>query len=289
MQDDTNKVGTIAFQLLEDHQIFQRDDSCAFSMQLEYTRILHNNRLLNDAVTIQQSVLDRQRQRREEEDPQLLIETLRSYALSLMALGRIRESRDVLDEALNVCNGSLKSESMRTLNCKEALAALHHSEGNAEEAIEISKEVLRTVQEYADSSQSQITGTMSDLAVYLALASRWKESLETIGRAKDIAKNSLRQHNIANLSVHLNASTLSGVMRLPVAERSGRIVAAQRGGRVIATLSDKRVVKEPLANLTGGIRDHGHDLSRQRLWETVTKAVSKQSCDMHRTDVQRSN
>jgi tetratricopeptide (TPR) repeat protein len=275
MQDDTNKIRNIATQLLEDYQIFQRDDSCTFSMRLEYARILHNHRLLNDAIAIQQSVLRWRRQHREEEDSRLLIEALRSYALSLMALGSYSKSRDVLEEALNVCNASLKPESIHTLGCKEALAALRNSEGNTEEAIEISKEVLRTAQECADSSQSQIIGTMSDLAIYLALASRWKESWKTIGRAKDIAENSLRQQDIANLWVHLNASTLSGVMRLPVVERSGQVVAAERGGRVIATLRDKRVAEQLSANPTREYRGRGHDSYKQRLWNGVTNLVCR--------------
>lgn len=236
IQEDASKVRTIATHLLEDYQIFQRDESCAFSMRLEYARILHNHSLLNDAVAIQQSVLRWRRQHREEEDPRLLIEALHSYAHSLMALGNTSKSRDVLGEALNICNVSLKPQSMHTLACKEALAALHNSEGNTKEAIEISKEVLRAAQECADNLRSRIIGTMSDLAVYLALASHWKESWEMISRAKDFANNSLRQQDIANLSVHLNASTLSGLMRLPVTGRSRRIVAAQRGGRVIATV-----------------------------------------------------
>ena len=275
MQDDTNKVGTIAFQLLEDHQIFQRDDSCAFSMQLEYARILHNNMLLDDAVTIQQSVLDWRRQRREEEDPRLLIEALRSYALSLMALGSYSKSRDVLEEALNVCNASLKPESIHTLGCKEALAALRNSEGNTEEAIEISKEVLRTVQKCADSSQSQIISTMSDLAVYLALASHWEESWKMISDAKHFAKTCLRPQDIVDLSVHLNASTISKVMCLPQAERSGQVVAAERGGRVIATLRDKRAAEQLSANLTRDHRGRGHNSYTQRLWNGVTNLVCR--------------
>jgi hypothetical protein len=275
MQDDTNKVRDIATQLLEDHQIFQRDDSCAFSMRLEYARILHNHRLLNDAVAIQQSVLRWRRQHREEEDPRLLIEALRSHALSLMALGSINKSRDVLDEALNVCKASLEPGSMHTLNCKEALAALHNSERNTKEAIEISKEVLRTVQECADSSQSQIISTMSDLAVYLALASHWEESWKMISDAKDFAKTCLRPQDIVDLSVHLNASTISKVMCLPQTERSGQVVAAERGGRVIATLRDKRAVEQLSANLTREHRGRGHNSYKQRLWNGVTNLVCR--------------
>ena len=267
-QDDTNKVRTT--QLLEDYQIPQRNDSCAFSMLLEYARILHNHRLLKDAVAIQESVLGWRRQHREDEDSRLLIEALRSYALSLMALGKISESRDVLEEALKVCSVSLKPESIHTLGCKETLAALRNSEGNTEEAIEITKEVLSIAQDCADISKSQIIGTMSDLAVYLAVASHWEESWKTISGAKDFAKTCLRPQDIVDLSVHLNALTISQVMCLPHTERSGRVVAAERGGRVIATLSDKRAVEQLLANSMSEDRGRGHRFHKPRFWNRAT-------------------
>ena len=131
------------------------------------------------------------------------------------------------------------------------------------------------MQECADSSQSQIIGAMSDLAVYLALASRWKESWNTIGRAKDIAENSLRQQDITNIWVHLNASTLSGVMRLSIVERSGQVVAVERGGRVIATLRDKRAAEQLSASLTREHRGRGHTSYKQRLWNGAINLVCR--------------
>jgi tetratricopeptide (TPR) repeat protein len=243
MHSNMDKVKTMATQLLEDNQIFQRDDSWAYSMRLEYARILHNRGLLNDAAAIQQSVLYWRRQHKEKEHPRLLVEALTSYAQSLTALGSVIKSRKLLEEGLDICKASFEPGSTHILDCKEALAALHDVEGNTKRAIEIIKEVLRIRQGSPGNTKSQIIGTMSDLAVYLALASRWKDSWETICLAVDFAKESLRYQDVVNLSVDLNASTLSGLMRIPVTERNGRVVALGRGGRVIATLNDERTWK----------------------------------------------
>ena len=243
IHDGTDKVITLATQLLEDYEILERLDSCAFSMRLKYARILHNHGSLNKAATIQQSVLHRRRQNKEKEDPQLLIEALRSYAWSLMALGDVYQSRGVLEEALDICEASLEPGSMHTLDCKRAVAALQNLEGSTTEAIKMSKEVLRAEQESSNHAKSRIVSIMSDLAVYLAIASHWEESWETISGAKDFAEKNLRQQDAVNLSVDLNTLTLSRVLRLPVAERSGQIIAAERGGRVIAIWDDKQIVR----------------------------------------------
>lgn len=243
IHDGTDKVITLATQLSEDYEIMERLDSCSISMRLKYARILHNHGSLNEAVTIQQSVLHRKRQNEEKEDPRLLIEALRSYAWSLMALGNVYRSRDALEEALDICEASPEHGNMHALDCKRALAALLNLEGSTTEAIKMSKEVLRAEQESSNHSKSRIVSIMSDLAVYLAIASHWEESWETISGAKDLAEKNLRQQDAVNLSVDLNASTLSGVMRLPEAERSEQIIAAERGGRVIAIWDDERIVR----------------------------------------------
>ena len=131
------------------------------------------------------------------------------------------------------------------------------------------------MQECADSSQSQIIGTMSDLAVYLALAFHWEESWKLICNAEDFAKTCLRPQDIVGLSVHLNASTISKVMCLPQTERSGQVVAAERGGRIIATLRDKQAFEQLLANLTREHRGRGHNSYKQRLWNGVTNLVCR--------------
>jgi tetratricopeptide (TPR) repeat protein len=159
-----------------------------------------------------------------------------------MALGDISEAKNLLKEALKICRTSLAPGNMHALDSKEALAVLHKIEGHTTEAIEVSNEVLRIRQESLGNTYPQTIGTMSDLALYLALASRWEESMEMIDRAKILARENLNNQDAVNITVHLNASYLSGLMCLPVTERGERVVAIERGGRILAIVVHRAVI-----------------------------------------------
>jgi tetratricopeptide (TPR) repeat protein len=273
MQDGLDKAKIMAIQLLEDNQVLQTHDSRTYSMQLQYAQILHNHGSWNDAAVIQKSVLARRKQCEKCDDPEKLVEALRSYAQSLMKLGDVIESKRILEEALEICKASLKPENVHTLDCKEALAMLHKIEGHTEEAIKVSNEVLKTRRDSLGDTCPQTIGTLSDLAVYLALASHWEESMDMIDRARILATRNLNNQDVVNISVHLNASYLSGVVRLPVTERDERVVAVERGGRIIAIERGERGAWAPISNLADEDHDRNHESNGYSRWRVVVAAA----------------
>ena len=265
-----DEVKTMATQLFVENRILQRHDSRARFMQLEYADILYNHGSLDEAARIRKRVLDEMQRLTEPEDPWELVKALRSYAESLMVSGDTTGSRALLNEALDICKTSLEPEDMHTLDCQKALAKLNMMEGCIEKAIEVSREVLKVREESSGDTYSETTGAMSDLAVYLALVSRWEESMEMIYRAEGHAKENLSDNDVMKLSVALNSSSLIGAMCLPAAERGGRVVVTERGGRVFATLRDERTVEEPQSNLVDRSRDRDHKSCRRSLWKIIS-------------------
>lgn len=239
-------------------------------MQLQYAQILYNQGSLDEAAGIRRRVLDGRRQRTELEHPSKLVEALRSYAESLMVSGDAIEPRALLEEALDICKTSLEPENMHTLDCQKALAKLHKIEGRTAEAIKVGYEVLKIREESSGDTCPETIGIMSDLAVYLALASRWEESKEMIYRAEELAKENLSDHDAVKLSVALNASTLSGAMCLPAAESGERVAVTERGERVFATLRGERTVEEPQSTLADRSHDRDHKSCRQSLWRIMS-------------------
>jgi len=229
----------MATQLFVDNRILQRHNSPACYMQLDYAQILYNHGSLNEAARIRKRVLDEMRQRTKLVHPSKLVEALSSYAESLMVSGDNTEPSALLKKALDVCKTSLRPENMHTLNCQKALAKLHKMEGCTEKAIKVSREVLEIQEKSSDDTDPETAGAMSDIAVYLALASRWEESMDMIYRAEGHAKENLSDDNVVKFSVALNSSSLIRAMCLPAAERGGRVVVTERGGRVFATLRDE--------------------------------------------------
>jgi tetratricopeptide (TPR) repeat protein len=266
-----DEAKTMATQLFVDNKIFQRHDDLADAMQLQYAQILYNQGSLDEAARIRQLVLDATRQRTELEHSWELVEALRFYAESLMVSRDTAEPRALLKEALDICKTSLEPGNMHTLDCKRALAKLHKIEGRTEKAIEICYEVLKIEEEFSGDTYPNTIGTMSDLAVYLALASRWEESWEMNGRAVGLAKENLSDHDVVRLSVALNASFLIEAMCLSAAERHRRVVVVtERGGRVFATLRGERTVEEPQSTLARRSHNRDRNSRRHSLWKIMS-------------------
>jgi tetratricopeptide (TPR) repeat protein len=268
--DGLDEAKTMATQLFADNKIFQRDDSRADSMQLQYAQILYNQGSLDEAARIRRLVLDAIRQRTELEHSWKLVEALRSYAESLMVSRDTAEPRALLKEALDICKTSLEPGNMHTLDCKRALAKLHKIEGRTEKAIEICYEVLKIEEEFSGDTYPDTIGTMSDLAVYLALASRWEESWEMIDRAVGLAEENLSDDDVVRLSVALNASFLIGAMCLPPEKRGERVVVIERGERVFATLRGERTVEEPQSTLAHRSHNRDRNSRRHSLWKIMS-------------------
>jgi hypothetical protein len=76
-----------------------------------------------------------------------------------------------------------------------------------------------------------------------------------------------------NISVHLNASYLSGVVRLPVTERDERVVAVERGGRIIAIERGERGAWAPISNLADEDHDRNHESNGYSRWRVVVAAA----------------
>lgn len=269
-QGGLNEAKTMATRLYVDNRIFRRRDFRACSMQLQYAQILYNQGSLDEAAGIRRRVLDGRRQRTELEQPLELVEALRSYAESLMVSGDTTGSRALLNEALYICKTSLEPENMHTLDCQKALAKLHKIEGRTAEAIKVCYEVLKIREKSSGDTCPETIGTMSDLAVYLAFASRWEESMKTISCAEGLAKKNLGDHDVVKLSVALNASSLIGAMSLPAAERGGRVAVTERGERVFATLRGERIVEEPQSTLADRSHVRDHKSRRHSLWNFMS-------------------
>jgi tetratricopeptide (TPR) repeat protein len=256
-----------ATQLFVDNKILQRHDSGARLMQLEYAQILYNQGSLNEAASIRRRVLDGGRQDTKAEHPWMLVKALRSYAESLMVLGnttKLNQAMALLKEALDICKTSLDSDNMHTLDCQKALAKLHKIEGRTAKAIEVSREVLEIREKSLGDTYPETTGAMSDLAVYLALASRWEESMEMLRRAEGHAKENLSDDDIMRLSVALNTSSLIGAMCLRAAERRERLVFTERGEGVFVTLRG-----EPQSTLADRSHNRDHKSRRHSLWKMM--------------------
>lgn len=264
-QPGLDEVKTMATELFVENEIHQRHDSRALLMQLEYAEILYNHGSLDEAAEIRQRVLYEMQQLTEPEDPWKLVMALRSYAESLMASGDTTEPSALLKEALDICKTSLEPENMHTLDCQKALAKLHKIEGRIGEAIKVSKEVLEIREKSSGDTYPETTDAMSNLAVYLALASRWEESMDMISRAVDHAKENLSDNDVVKSSVIFNSSSIMGAMCLPAAERGGRVVFTERGGRVIVTLGG-----EPQSTLADRSHKRDHKSRSHSLWNIVS-------------------
>jgi tetratricopeptide (TPR) repeat protein len=265
------EVKTKATQLFRENKILERHDPLACFMQLEYAEILYNHGSLDEAARIRQRVLDETRQCAEPDKPWRLVRALRSYAESLMVSGDTAGSRALLNEALVICKTSLEPENMHALECQKALAKLHKIDGRTAEAIEVSYDILKIQETSSGNTYPETTGAMSDLAVYLALASRWEESMEMICRAEGHAKENLSDNDVMKIPVALNSSFLIGAMCLPAAERDGRgVVVTERGGRVFATLRGERIVEEPQSTLADRSHGRDHKSLRRSLWNFMS-------------------
>ncbi|KAM0714561.1 hypothetical protein Q7P37_009857 [Cladosporium fusiforme] len=244
--DDLDEAKYEATRLLVQNGISQRTDSRAFSLQLRIAHILHNQGSLDEAAEIRRSVLHQRRQHARREGPQKMSETLMSYAQSLMVLDKTNESRALLIEALEICESTFGPEDSNTLQCKKAMAELYRIEGRTTEAIDIGFEVLRILEESGDPLSA--IGTMSDLAVYLALASREKESIQMLHRASSLATEHLPTNDAASLSIALNITALVAATgkdgQIVACLRGGRVIAGRSGGPVVATQEAPRVVEK---------------------------------------------
>jgi tetratricopeptide (TPR) repeat protein len=248
-QSGLDEAKTMATQLLKVNGIFERNDSPAFSLRLTYAQILYNQGSLDDAARIRQDVLAWRRRNKEPQYPWKLVEALRSYAESLMVprdTTKLNQAMALLKEALIICETSLDPENMHTLDCKEALAELHKIEGRTAEAIKVGYEVLKIREKSSGDTYLKTMRTMSNLAVYLALASRWEESEQMISRAKRLANEHLN-----------NATSLSGAKRLPATERGGEVVEGTQ-----STLVDRS-------------RDSNHKSCRHSLWRRIMSAPAR--------------
>jgi tetratricopeptide (TPR) repeat protein len=182
----------------------------ALTTQLKLAHIAHIGGNFQEAAEMRRSVLDH----RTELDDCDLAEALEGHARSLMLLGKFGDSKKAFVEALNIYESSLGARDVATLACKTDLAEVCYSEGSVEDAIELGYEVLEIEKECWGETHPDTIGIRSDLAAYLACASRWEENKTQIDRAVELSRSHLGDENARTFQIVTNASSLYRAMGL---------------------------------------------------------------------------